>query len=476
MKKSVSVCKKSFALFVVASLILAMCCSSFAFAQTDNKQNTLSTDIPTSSSTLNEDPFGPGPEPEPVPVVPQGHVQITAQNFGGEFGTMQYKKEGATDFITINASSLDLDLTTESGPVTIYLKVAPSGNNIINKEATKVSDGNNFIDIDYEKLKTGEFNFSCDPAATNGQSASLAITKTRQIAITLTEASKQMLTNQITLIAGYGDRNDVTVSTPNLSNTIYVDEGTSNKLVLSFAIKNLTYFIPSVTVNGQVYQTTDTGMVDEEENIIICATLNGAAAAASSFQVDLSIFAQLTCTSSSTTMEIVEDATKYELMKDGEIVNEGNFALNGADTDADAAVNDALATYDLSLTKDGAEAHEITDGIEIHLLLDNTVFTGEDYKVVRNHDGVIEALDTMCEVVHDPSTGQVKGVDVGFTTDKFSNYSIVEGDWELAETTGTTEDGATNTGDTLPVLPLTVFASLGIVGACIIVRKVSKGF
>ena len=252
------------------------------------------------------------------------------------------------------------------------------------------------------------------------------------------------------------------IKLPDLTNTLFVDNATSKKLILSFAILNETYFIPSITVNNQVYQTVDTGMVDEEGHIIICSTLEGSAASASSFQVDLSIFAQLTCTTDSESMEIVENLTRYEYMKDGKVVNDGSYSLAGSDTEKDPAVNDALATYDLSLSKDGDAVSEITGGIDTHLLLDASVFTEEEYKVVRNHEGQVEALDTTCEVVRDPGTGDVKGIEVAFTSDKFSDYSIVPANWQPV---APEESTTAQTGDATPIIPFVIAAlfALGLV-------------
>lgn len=406
---------------------------------------------------------GPGPEPD-VPIVEQGHIKINAQGF--DLGTIAYKIGEQGNFSSITQSD-PITLTPEQleGASCVYLKVTPNGNNIINKEYTKVSDGSDYIDVDYDKLMAGEYKLDYDSTKENGQCADLGIIETRKITINLTEASKDMIHENLTLIAGYGDRNDVKVTTPSTSNTLYVDKGTEQKLILSFAIKNGKYFIPSITVNNQVYSTVDTGMTDEDGNLIICSTLEGSAARVNSFQVDLSVYAQITCESTSETMEIVEDLTKYEYMKDGQVVNEGSYSLTGSDTENDPSVNDVIATYDLSLEKDGVATGEITGGIETHLLLDATVFTEEEYKVVRNHEGQVEALDTTCEVVRDPGTGEVKGIEVAFNSDKFSDYSIVPVNWQPVnpdQPTNPSETTGTQTGDNLPIMPLLAITGIAL--------------
>ena len=370
----------------------------------------------------------PGPEPEPVPPVDQGKIKINAQGYN--LGTIAYKIGDQGSFNTMFSDSKTLTSTDMGAATYVFLKVEPNDNNIINKEYTKVSDGSQYIDVDYDQLIAGTYKLNYDPNKDNGQCADLGIIETRQITINLTEASKDMITQNLTLIAGHGDRNDVKVTTPSPSNTLYVDKGTEQKLILSFAIKNGKYFIPSITVNNQVYSTVDTGMTDEDGNLIICSTLEGSAARVNSFQVDLSVYAQLICKNNSETMEIVKDLTKYEYMKDGQVVNNGTYSLTGSDTENDPSVNDAIATYDLSLEKDGVATGEITGGIETHLLLDATVFTEEEYKVVRNHEGQVEALDTTCGVVRNPGTGEVIGIEVAFNSDKFSDYSIVPANWQ----------------------------------------------
>lgn len=405
----------------------------------------------------------PGPGPEPVPVVVPGSIQINAQGYN--LGTIAYKIGDQGNFVTMHSGTTTLSSTDMGSSSYIYLKVLPNGNNLINKEYTQVSDGSQFIDVNYDQLKEGTYKLTYDSTKENGQCANLGIIETRQITINLTEASKDMITKNLTLIAGHGDRNDVKVTTPSTTNTLYVDKGTTDKLILSFAIKNGMYFIPSITVNNQVYSTVDTGTTDEEGNLIICSTLEGSAARVNSFQVDLSVYAQMTCESNSETMEIVQDLTKYEYMKDGQVVNEGTYSLTGSDTENDSSVNDVIATYDLSLEKDGVATGEITGGIETHLLLDATVFTEEEYKVVRNHEGQVEALDTTCEVVRDPGTGEVKGIEVAFNSDKFSDYSIVPASWQPVnpdQPTNPSETTGTQTGDNLPIMSLFAIAGIAL--------------
>ena len=441
MKKTINL-KFTITFLTIFATMLALCFSSFAFAQT---------------ATESQDP-----EPEPVPEVDQGHIQLSAQTLGS--GTASFRI-GATGEFTSITSTVDITPQMMDTNTQVYLKLDPDENNAINKEATKVSDGTSWMgmnDSDYTNLKTGDYFITYNDTTTYGQYAHLQILETRAIDITLTEASKQMLTDKLTLIAGHGDKNDVKITTPSTSNTINVDKGTEETLILSFAIKENKYFIPNITVNNQVYPTVDTGMTDEEGHILICSTLKGSAASVSSFKVDLSIFAQLTCTTDSESMEIVEDLTRYEYMKDGEIVNDGNYSLAGSDTEKDHAVNDALATYDLSLSKDGDAVSEITGGIDTHLLLDASVFTEEEYKVVRNHEGQVEALDTTCEVVRDPGTGVVKGIEVAFNSDKFSEYSIVPANWQPAVPE---ESTTAQTGDATPIIPFVIAAlfALGLV-------------
>lgn len=437
MKKTINL-KFTITFLTIFAAMLALCFSSFAIAQT---------------VTESQDP-----EPEPVPKVTQGHIQLSAQTLG--LGAASYRIGDTGEFASLT-DKVDITPETMATNTKVYLKLNPVGNNAINKEATKVSDGASWMgmnDSDYTKLKNGEYFIAYDASKTNGQYAHLQILETRAIDITLTQASKQMLTNQLTLIAGYGDRNDVKLNSPQLKNALYVDKATTKKLILSFAILNETYFIPNITVNGQVYKTVDTGMFDEEGHIIICSTLEGSAASASSFQVDLSIFAQVLTENKSSTIQ--ELNASYEVMKEGALINDGEYGLTANDTAKDPMVNDALVTFDLGLTKDDVEAHEVADGMEVHLGLDAATFADGNYMVVRNHEGQVEALDTTCELIRDSGTGEVKGLDVAFTSDKFSEYSIVSANWQPV----VPEESTTpQTGDATPIIPF-VIASLFALG------------
>lgn len=315
-----------------------------------------------------------------------------------------------------------------AGKTEISLKLTPTSDALIDKQSTIVHDGNNFVSLaeqDYSQLLQGSYKLPYNSTAQKGQYAKLAILETRSVTVTLTEDSSKMLVKDFTLILGHGDKNDVKVKNPGLKKDVRVDKGTTERLIISFAINSETYFIPYITVNNVKYQTIDTGMHDEDDHVIICSTLEGSAASVSSFQVDLSIFAQPSCTSDSSSMEIVQDATSYKYMLEGQVVNAGKFALNGTDTQTDPQVENAVATYDLELTQDDVPVSEIPGGMDMHLLLRTSTYSEQDYKVVRNHDGVVVELDTTCEVVRDRETGEVKGIDVGFNSDKFSEFSIV---------------------------------------------------
>lgn len=356
-------------------------------------------------------------------------------------------------------STIELTSADMAGKTEIYLKLAPTSD-VIDKQSTIVHDGNNFVSLseqNYSQLLQGSYKLTYNSTAQKGQYAKLAILETRSINITLTEASKQMLTDKLTLIAGHGDKNDVKITTPSTSNTINVDKGTEETLILSFAIKENKYFIPNITVNNQVYPTVDTGMTDEEGHILICSTLKGSAASVSSLKVDLSIFAEVTTNNESETIQ--ELNASYEVMKEGALINAGEYGLTANDTAKDPMVNDVLVTFDLGLTKDAVEAHEVADGMEVHLGLDVVTFADGDYKVVRNHEGQVEALDTTCKFIRDPGTGEVKGLDVAFTSDKFSEYSIVSANWSPAVPE---ESTTAQTGDNLPIMSLFAIAGIAL--------------
>ena len=389
------------------------------------------------------------PEPE-IPDVQQGNIRLDVQR--PDLGAIQYQLNGMWSDLN---STKELTSTDMAGQNEIYLKLAPNSH-AIDKQLTIVHDGNSFVSLNeqsYTELLQGTYKLTYNPNAQKGQYAKLAILETRSVSVTLTDDSKQMLTQNFTLILGHGDKNDVKVTQPESTNNVRIDKGTEQRLIISFAIKSDTYFIPYITVNNVKYQTIDTGMHDEDDHVIICSTLEGSAASVSSFKVDLSIFAQPTCTSDSSSMEIVQDATSYEYMLEGQVVNAGTFALNGSDTQIDSQVENAIATYDLKLTKDGSPASVISGGMDMHLLLSTSTYSEQDYKVVRNHDGVVEELDTTCEVVKDRETGEVKGIDVGFNSDKFSNYSIVPANVQPV----TPEESTTaQTGDSTPIIPIAV--------------------
>ena len=362
-------------------------------------------------------------------------------------------------------STKELAPTDMTGKTEISLKLTPTSDALIDKQSTIVHDGNNFVSLteqDYSQLLQGSYKLPYNSTAQKGQYAKLAILETRVVNVTLTDDSKDMLTDKFTLILGHGDKNDVKVTKPDRTNNVRIDKGTEQRLIISFAIKSETYFIPYITVNNVKYQTIDTGMHDEDDHVIICSTLEGAAASKDTFQVDLSIYAQPECHSRSQSMEIVQEATSYEYMLEGEVVNTGVFALNGTDTQTDPQVENAVATYDLELTKDGVPESEIPGGMNMHLLLSASTYSEQDYKVVRNHDGVVEELDTTCEVVRNRETGEVMGIDVGFNSDKFSDYSIVPANWQPVVPE---ESTTAQTGDATPIIPFVIAAlfALGLV-------------
>lgn len=357
------------------------------------------------------------------------------------------------------------------GAKEILLQIKPNYG-VINKESTIIHNGNKFISLtnqDYEQLLYGNYKLTYNPNAQKGQYAQLSTLETRSVKVSLTEASSKILSKDFTLILGYGDKNDVKVINPKQTNDIRIDKGTTKKLNISFAIKSDIYFIPYIKVNGEKYETFDTGIPDEEGNVIICSTLEGSAASVASFQVDLSIYAQPECNSKSQSMKIVQDATSYDYMIDGEVVNDGVYKLSGSDTQTDPQVENAVATYDLELTKDDDPVTTITGGMDMHLLLSTSTYSEQDYKVVRNHDGVVEELDTTCEVVRNRETGEVEGIDVGFTSDKFSDFSVVPVNVQpvIPEESQT----VAQTGDNIPVaLVLMVLVTSAFV-ICRTIRK-----
>ena len=357
------------------------------------------------------------------------------------------------------------------GAKEILLQIKPNYG-VINKESTIIHDGDKFISLtnqDYEQLEHGNYKLTYNPNAQKGQYAQLSTLETRPVKVSLTEASSKILSKDFTLILGYGDKNDVKVISPKQTNDIRIDKGTTKKLNISFAIKSDIYFIPYIKVNGEKYETFDTGIPDEEGNVIICSTLEGDAAKPDTFQVDLSIYAQPECYSRSQSMEIVEDATSYDYMIDGEVVNDGVYKLSGSDTQTDPQVENAVATYDLELTRGDEPVTTITGGMDMHLLLSTSTYSEQDYKVVRNHDGVVEELDTTCEVVRNRETGEVEGIDVGFTSDKFSDFSIVPVNVQpvIPEESQT----VAQTGDNIPVaLVLMVLVTSAFV-VCRVARK-----
>lgn len=362
------------------------------------------------------------PEPE-IPDVPQGNIMLEVQR--SDLGTIQYQINGTLYPLT---ESKVLTAEDMKDLKEIYLLIKPNQDAIIDKESTIIHNGDNFVslkDQDYIDLEAGKYKLTYNPNAKKGQYAKLAILETRLVTVSLTDASSKMLANNFTLMLGHGDKNDVKVTDIGTMNNIRIDKGTTDKLIMSFAIRSETYFIPYITVNGQKYETVDTGMHDEEEHVIICSTLEGDAAKPDTFQVDLSIYARPECESRSESMKIVQEATSYDYMIDGVVVNKGDYKLSGSDTPTDPQVENAVATYDLELTKDSIPETDITGGMDIHLLLKPSTYSVQDYKVVRNHDGVVEELDTTCEVVRNRETGEVEGVDVGFNSDKFSDFSVV---------------------------------------------------
>ena len=361
-------------------------------------------------------------------------------------------------------STKELTPTDMAGKTEIYLQLAPTSD-VIDKQLTIVHDGNDFVSLteqDYSQLLQGSYKLTYNSTAQKGQYAKLAILETRLVTVSLTDASSKMLANNFTLMLGHGDKNDVKVTDIGTTNNIRIDKGTTDKLIMSFAIRSETYFIPYITVNGQKYETVDTGMHDEEEHVIICSTLEGDAAKPDTFQVDLSIYARPECESRSQSMEIVQHATSYKYMLEGEVVNTGVFALNGTDTQTDPQVENAVATYDLELTQDDVPVSEIPGGMDMHLLLRTSTYSEQDYKVVRNHEGVVEELDTTCEVVRNRETGEVMGIDVGFNSDKFSDFSVVPVNAEPV--VPVEPQVAAQTGDSIPygialvVLAVSAFA------------------
>lgn len=387
------------------------------------------------------------PEPE-IPDVEPGHILVDVQNL--DKSTITYKIGAGGEWIQLTKST-DLSAVDMGDEKVLFFQIKPK-DGAIDKESTIVHDGNNFVtlkDQDYKDLEAGGFSLTFDTTSKKGQYAKLATFERRKVTVNFDEPSMAMLADNFTLILGHGDKNDVKVPKPGLTNSVLIDKGTTEKLNISFSIKNDKYFIPYITVNEKKYETVDTGRLDEGKYLIICSTLSGDDAKDDTFKIDLSIYAQPECNSRSQSMEIVQDATSYDYMIDGKVVNDGVFALSGTDKQTDPQVENAVATYDLKLTQDSEPATKINGGMDIHLLLKTSTYSEQDYKVVRNHDGVVEELDTTCEVVRDRETGEVKGIDVGFNSDKFSDFSVVPAN---AEPVVPIDPQATaQTGDDIPV-------------------------
>ena len=118
MKKSINL-KFTITFLTIFAAMLALCFSSFAFAQT---------------TASNQDP-----DSKPAPDVPKGSIQINAQRF--DLGTIEYKLGESGSFVKMNNPAKMLSSSDLAGVTKVFLKVVPNTNNLINKEFCEVYNG-----------------------------------------------------------------------------------------------------------------------------------------------------------------------------------------------------------------------------------------------------------------------------------------------------------------------------------------------
>lgn len=270
---------------------------------------------------------------------------------------------------------------------------------------------------------------------------------TRKVKLTIDEASLPMLASKCTLKVGYGDDDDVEFGVQDNGKEIEVSAKTLERTLLAFTI-DTRYFIPTAVVNGKTFETFDEGTTpDDPSRVNIVVELDGEDAAADEFNVNLSIGAQANVNLQA--QSVSRANARYMLVEDGKALVENVAAteidLAISDTDTDTSVAGAVATFDLGAQVNGAAAAETEAPLDVVMVLDTNVYTGSNYVVDREHNGVHTELAT----TYDATTGAL-----GFSSDLYSKYTLVDKD---AATKATTKTTVAKTGD-----PLTAAGMLAI--------------
>lgn len=270
---------------------------------------------------------------------------------------------------------------------------------------------------------------------------------TRKVKLTIDEASLPMLADKCTLKVGYGDDDDVKFGVGDNGKEIEVSAKTLERTLLAFTI-DTRYFIPTAVVNGKTFETFDEGTTpDDPSRVNIVVELDGEDAAADEFNVNLSIGAQANVNLQA--QSVSRANARYMLVEDGKALVENVAAteidLAISDTDTDTSVAGAVATFDLGAQVNGAAAAETETPLDVVMVLDTNVYTGSNYVVDREHNGVHTELAT----TYDATTGAL-----GFSSDLYSKYTLVDKD---AATKATTKTTVAKTGD-----PLTAAGMLAI--------------
>ena len=294
---------------------------------------------------------------------------------------------------------------------------------------------------------TYNFDFSGQSVIVVGFDPGAGPQKTRKVKLTIDEASLPMLASKCTLKVGYGDDDDVVFGVEDNGKEIEVSAKTLERTLLAFTI-DTRYFIPTAVVNGKTFETFDEGTTpDDPSRVNIVVELDGEDAAADEFNVNLSIGAQANVNLQA--QSVSRANARYMLVEDGKALVENVAAteidLAISDTDTDTSVAGAVATFDLGAQVNGAAAAETETPLDVVMVLDTNVYTGSNYVVDREHNGVHTELAT----TYDATTGAL-----GFSSDLYSKYTLVDKD---AATKATTKTTVAKTGD-----PLTAAGMLAI--------------
>lgn len=282
--------------------------------------------------------------------------------------------------------------------------------------------------------------------------------KTREVKLTIDDASLPMLASKCTLKVGYDADDAVVFGVEDNGKVIEVSEDTLKRTLLSFTIDNK-YFIPTAIVNGKTFATFDEGTTpDDPSRVNIVVELTGDDAAADEFNVNLSIGAQANVNLQS--QSVSRASASYMLVESGEALvkdvagTEIDLAIN--DTATDTSVAGAVASFDLGAQVNGAAAAEIETPLDINMTIDTSVYTGSNYVVDREHNGVHTVLPT----TYDPATGEL-----GFSSDLYSKYTLVDKDAATKASSASTKSALAKTGDPLALSGLAVagFAALGAI-------------